>query len=67
MLSVPPPLRVMLGLIVVAYRSKHADGLTSEVSSVMVLYLTQLRSMSEGAQVCAQSHAVLRLGSTRNS
>jgi Na+/serine symporter len=58
----------MLGLIVVAYRSKHTDGLTSEVSSVMVLYLTQLRSVSGRALVCAYLHPdVVKLGSTRNS
>ena len=39
-----PPLGVMLGLIVVAYRSKHADDGTSEVSSVMNL-TNSLRSV----------------------
>ena len=36
-LSVPPPLGVMLGLIVVAYRSKQADDRASEISRFMVL------------------------------
>ena len=34
---VPPPLGVMLGLIVVAYRSKQADDRASEISRFMVL------------------------------
>ena len=46
-----PSLGVMLGLIVVAYRSKHADELMSEISSVMVLTGLCLRSTKECAGV----------------
>ena len=42
---------IMLGLIVVAYRSKHADKLMSEISSVMILTWLCLDSTKECAGV----------------
>ena len=65
LLSVPP-LGVMLGLIVVAYRSKHADGGTSEVSSVMNL-TNSLRSVPVWVLEFDQSHTALAWGATMKS
>ena len=61
-----PPLGVMLGLIVVAYRSKHADGGTSEVSSVMNL-TNSLRSVPVWVLEFDQSHTALAWGATMKS
>ena len=61
-----PPLGIMLGLIVVAYRSKHADGGTSEVSSVMNL-TNSLRSVPVWVLEFDQSHTALAWGATRKS
>ena len=60
------PLGILLGLIVVAYRSKHADDVTSEVSSIMNL-TNSLRSVPVWVLAFDQSHTALAWGATMKS